>query len=95
MTTYERLTGILAHEYNLPRDKLQPDSQLEELGIDSLGVMELLFKIEDEFHISVPADQVELRSIGDVADYIERLEMQQAGSSPVQEASASPQHRVP
>jgi acyl carrier protein len=73
MNTHDRLIGILASEYKLQPDQLQPAARLDELGVDSLGVMELLFKIEDEFQIQVPADQVQLATVGDVVAYIDGL----------------------
>ncbi|WP_334190452.1 acyl carrier protein [Noviherbaspirillum sp.] len=84
MTTYERLKQILVSKYQLAPEKLTPDARLEELGVDSLGVMELLFQVEDEFSIRLPSDQVELPTIGDVVDYIDRLVAEQhADAAPV------------
>ena len=71
--TFQRLCAILVKDYKLPLDHLQPDTLLESLGIDSLGVADLLFNVEDEFHISLPPDPVQLSSIGDVAAFIDRL----------------------
>lgn len=78
MTTYDRLETILTKDYNVPPEKMQPAARLEELGIDSLGVMELLFKIEDEFGITVPPEQVDLATVDDVVAYIDRMVAQQA-----------------
>lgn len=87
MTTDERLKAILANEYNLPEEKLVPDARLDELGIDSLGVMELLFKVEEEFNIQVPADQVALATVADVVGYIDRLIKEQTGVASSQATS--------
>ncbi len=81
MTTYERLKQILVSEYQLAPEKLTPDARLDELGVDSLGVMELLFQVEDEFDIRLPSDQVELPTIGDVVNYIDRLVAEQHAES--------------
>lgn len=81
MSTHERLIGILVSEYKLRPDQLKADARLDELGVDSLGVMELLFKIEDEFRIQVPADQVQLATVGDVVAYIDGLLEQQQASA--------------
>lgn len=81
MTTYERLKQMLVSEYQLAPEKLTPDARLDELGVDSLGVMELLFQVEDEFGIRLPSDQVELPTIGDVVDYIDRLVAEQHAES--------------
>jgi acyl carrier protein len=77
MTTYERLKEILSSDYSVPPEKLLPDARLDELGVDSLGVMELLFKIEEAFGIQVPSDQIELATVNDVVNYIDRLVAEQ------------------
>jgi acyl carrier protein len=79
MNTYDRLIRIIADEHKLALEKLQPEARLDELGIDSLSVMELLFKIEDEFDIQVPNDQVPLVTIHEVASYVDSLIARQAG----------------
>lgn len=88
MTTHDRLTRILADEYKLPAEAMQPDARLEDLGIDSLAVMDLLFKIEDEFAIRVPNDQVALVTMGDLVDYVDRLIAQQADGETRHQAKA-------
>lgn len=77
MTTLARLQTILIKNYPLEREALTPDVLLEKLDIDSLGVMELFFSIEDEFKLNVPNDKVDLKTIGDVVDYIDRLMTEQ------------------
>ena len=73
MTTLEWLQMTLENEYGLSPDRLHAEAGLEELGIDSLGVMELFFSVEDAFQITVPQEQLELKSIAEVAQYIDRL----------------------
>ena len=87
MNTYDRLVRILANEHKLAAEKLQPDARLDELGIDSLSVMELLFMIEEEFHIRVPNDQVPLITIDDIVNYVNNLIAQQADAAPHQASS--------
>ncbi|HEV7617258.1 MAG TPA: acyl carrier protein [Burkholderiaceae bacterium] len=80
MTTLARLQTILIKNYpSLQREALTPDALLEELEIDSLGVTELFFSIEDEFKLSVPYENVDLKTIGDVVGYIDRLVTEQHG----------------
>ena len=81
-TTLERLRAILVRDYRLAPERLVPDAPLESLGIDSLGVAELLFNVEDEFGITLPAEPVQLPTLGDVVHYIDDLLAAQR--SPVQ-----------
>ena len=73
MTTLERLRTILVRDYKLAPEVLVPEAPLESLGIDSLGAAELLFNVEDAFGITLPPEPVQLPTIGDVVDYIDRL----------------------
>jgi len=77
MSTLERLRTLLARDFDLKPEALQADATLEGLEIDSLRMIEILFVVEDEFKIAVPADHAELkerlRTLGDLADYIDGL----------------------
>lgn len=72
-TTFDRLRAILMKDYKLEPGQLTQDAPLEALGIDSLGVADLLFNVEDEFKISLPPEPVQLLTIGDVARFIDQL----------------------
>ncbi|MGI0026030.1 MAG: acyl carrier protein [Nitrososphaera sp.] len=73
MTTLERLQGVMLRNFGLKPEALEPEARLEDLDIDSLGVIDLMFCVEDEFKITVSREQVELDTIQDVVTYIEHL----------------------
>jgi acyl carrier protein len=73
MTTLERLSRILVTNYKIEAERLTLNGSLEELGIDSLGMAELLFFIEDEFKVQLPFDPVALPTLGDAVRYIDGL----------------------
>jgi acyl carrier protein len=77
MGTHETLQQILHKDFEVPLDKLQREARLEDLEIDSLRMIEILFSVEETFGISVPADQAELKAklqtFGDLVDYIDSL----------------------
>jgi len=50
----DRVIAILAEQAVLEPGQVRPDSTLEELGIDSLGLVEAVFAIEEAFDIQVP-----------------------------------------
>ena len=90
--TFEHLRRMLLRDYPLDPGVITPEAALDSLAIDSLGVAELLFNIEDEFQISVPAEPVQLASVGDVARFIDGLiAAQQAPAAP---AGAATPHAV-
>jgi acyl carrier protein len=74
MSTLETLQDLLMAAYALDRERLTPDAELTTLGVDSLGVVELLFQIEDRFGVQIPGDApTDLRTVGDVVEYIDSL----------------------
>lgn len=82
-STFDRLCAILMKDYKLAADQLKKDASLEALGIDSLGVADLLFNVEDEFKIILPPEPAQLLTIGDVARYIDHLAAAQHVASPL------------
>jgi acyl carrier protein len=77
MTTLERLAQLLARDFGLKPEALHADATLESLEIDSLRMIEILFSVEDEFHITVPNEQSEIRArvqtLGDLAAFVDEL----------------------
>ncbi|MBE7078248.1 MAG: acyl carrier protein [Clostridiales bacterium] len=71
----EKVQALLAEALNLPVEKVTADSKIvEDLGADSLDVVELLSQLEDEFGVVIPDEEVEnLVTVGDVASEIEKL----------------------
>ena len=69
----EKVKAILSEQFDVAEDTITPETNIvDDLGADSLDVVDLLMSIEDEFEIEVPDDDVEkLRTVGDVVKYIE------------------------
>ena len=88
-TTFDRLCAILMKDYKLEAGQLTPEAPLETLGIDSLGVADLLFNVEDEFGISLPPEPVQLVTIGDVVRFIDELVARPQGKADAPGASTS------
>ena len=74
MSILATLQEILVKDYKVPREKLTLDARLSELGLDSLALLELMFKIEDNFRVKIPGDPpTDLATVQDVCTYIEGL----------------------
>ena len=71
----EKIQGMLAEALNLPVEKVTADAKIvDDLGADSLDVVELLSRLEDEYGVTIPDDEVEnLITVADVATEIEKL----------------------
>ena len=93
MTTLERLSRILVERYKLDPGRLTPDQRLDSFGIDSLGMVEILFFIEEEFNVHLPSEGIAFGTLGEAAKYIDDLiATQQAAPQcpPARPASSDP-----
>ncbi|MDD5795528.1 MAG: acyl carrier protein, partial [Oscillospiraceae bacterium] len=63
----------LAEQFDVEEDKITAETDLQEdLGADSLDVVDLLMSIEDEFEIEIPDDEIEnINTVGALVSYIE------------------------
>ena len=69
-----RVIAVIAKTQHIPPESVTIDKTFEELKIDSLDGMNILFEVENEFDVSVPDDQVPtIRSVRDMVEGIERL----------------------
>ena len=71
--TFDRLRDLMARDYKVAPDAITPEATLESLDIDSLGAVEMMFTIEDEFGVKVTREPVDLRTVADVVAYIDRM----------------------
>lgn len=74
MTVFERLKDIIVDRLRVPLSKITEDANfLEDLGADSLDVIELIMAIEDTFGIEVPDEDIEkVITVGDAVRYIKK-----------------------
>ena len=69
----EKIKEILAEQFDVELDTLNENTNIaDDLGADSLDVVEVLMSIEDEFKVEIPDEEIEnIRTIGQLATYIE------------------------
>ena len=80
--TLARVRGIIASYLHVHEEQVGADMELESLGVDSLGALELVFQIEEAFGISVPDDRIrDFKSVRAVCDGIEALQKASAPAS--------------
>jgi len=67
-----RIRGLVAEQLGVDAGTLTSDANiLEDLGADSLDVVELVMAIEEEFDIEIPDEDAEsMRTLGDVEKYV-------------------------
>jgi acyl carrier protein len=82
----QRILKVIADSQKLPPEKVTIDSTFEELGIDSLDGVNILFALENEFNINIPDEGVQsLRTMRQMIEALDKLlSGGQAGAVPVQ-----------
>ncbi len=71
----QQLTAILVRQLRLPEDtSLSPETLLEDVGLDSLGMLSFIAGIERDFGVGISdLDYESLRTFGDAVVLVERL----------------------
>ena len=70
---FEKVKAILSEQFDVEEDSITMESSItDDLGADSLDVVDLLMSIEDEFEVEVPDSEVEnIKTVGDLVKYLE------------------------
>ncbi|MCH5203168.1 MAG: acyl carrier protein [Oscillospiraceae bacterium] len=74
METFEKIREIIANQLDVAdKNSITETSVItDDLGADSLDVVDLVMAIEDEFSVEIPEDQVEnIKTVGDIVRYVE------------------------
>ena len=69
----EKVKKILAEQFDVEEEKITPDTLISnDLGADSLDVVDLIMSIEDEFEVEVRDEEAEnIKTVEDLVKYIE------------------------
>ena len=67
-----KLKKMIASQLNIKEEKLVDDAKIiDDLGADSLDIVEMFMTLEEEFEISIPDEKViELKTVKNVIDYV-------------------------
>ena len=70
---FEKVKGILVDQLDVEEEKVTMEASItEDLGADSLDVVDLVMSLEEDFDVEIPDDQVEnIKTVGDIVKYIE------------------------
>ena len=70
----EKVIRVIAHTQRIPPESVSLDSTFEELKIDSLDGINIVFELEKEFNIEIPDDGVQnLHSVRDTVEGVRKL----------------------
>ena len=71
---FDKIREIISDKLGIKEDEITMESTFEDLGADSLDIVEFIMAIEDEYDIQVADEEVEkVETVGDVVEYIETL----------------------
>ena len=72
--TFDKVVAIIADKLNVDKSTITGQSTLQDLGADSLDIVEIIMKLEDQFGIHIKDDQAEkLHTVDDVVSYVHQL----------------------
>lgn len=81
MSSLQTIQDMMVKQFDLKREDLTPDATLEGLGLDSLSVIEFTFNLEDELKITMPEERVELKTLQDVVNLVDKIVAEQKGAA--------------
>ena len=72
---FEKLCEFLSNQLGVDADEIRPETNIiDDLGADSLDVVELITAMEDEYDIIITDERIrELFTVGEVAEFLENL----------------------
>ena len=77
----QRVFRVIAEAQRVPLEAVTIDKTLEELGVDSMDGISLLFALENEFDISIPDDMAKsIRTVREMVDGVARMVETQTGT---------------
>jgi acyl carrier protein len=70
----ERVIEIVCENLAVSKDQVNRNTSfIEDIGADSLDIVELIMELEEEFEITIPDDQAEkIKTVGEAIDYIQK-----------------------
>ena len=75
MSTFEQVKKIVKEQLGVEEDEIQMSSTfVDDLGADSLDIVELIMAFEEEFNIEIPDEKAEkIKTVEDVVKYIDEV----------------------
>ena len=74
MALFDEVKEVIVEQLNVSPDEVKPEAKfVEDLGADSLDVVEMIMALEEKFEIEIPDSEAEkIQTVQDVVDYIEK-----------------------
>ena len=86
--TFDAVSSVLVDTFHVDAAKVFPEASLEQLGLDSLALMEFVFAVEDRFDVRIPEDKLDPRQAGITLDRLSQLLDEAIAAKPAQDVAA-------
>jgi acyl carrier protein len=63
-STFAAISSVLVESFHVDAAKLSAEGALDQLGLDSLALMEFVFAVEDRFDVRIPEERLDPRQAG-------------------------------
>ena len=81
----QRVLKVIATSKRIPLETVTIDSEFQQLSIDSMDAVEILFALENEFDINIPDEEVRtVRNVRQMCEGVERLVDAKSSAAPSQ-----------
>ncbi|MGW0786706.1 acyl carrier protein [Streptomyces sp. NPDC002911] len=72
--TYDTLRSVLTSSFRIPEDVIRPQATLEQLGLDSLALAELVLVLHERFAVKISSEYTDRsKTIAEVVDHLDAL----------------------
>ena len=75
MALFDEIKEVIVEQLNVSPEEVKPEAKfVEDLGADSLDVVEMIMALEEKFEIEIPDSEAEkIQTVQDAVDYIEKI----------------------
>jgi acyl carrier protein len=75
MAIFDDVKAVVVEQLNVAAEEVKPESKfVEDLGADSLDVVELVMALEEKFDVEIPDDQAEkIQTVQNAVEFIENI----------------------
>ena len=87
--TFDAVSSVLVDKFKVDAEKVRPEASLEQLGLDSLALMEFVFAVEDRFDVRIPEDKLDPRQAGVTLERLAELLDEAVAAKPGSDAAAA------
>lgn len=71
---FQKVAALIAAYKKMPVEEIKPETTFQELGMDSLDALSLVFEIEETFNVTIPDDAAKnIETVGQIVENLENL----------------------